>query len=165
MPNVAFPLPSSISFIASIPAGVAAEPNPKTFAAILSESCCWAYGLSVLKSFLVMGRKSFASFSVAPDSSKISNIPSHTAYIEQRLRQSVSAEEEEESMVERMVSGRVNNRHTKLIIMRVIHIAFMKYCMNACPLCCQLLPVFCLASKKIANVKLFLFVVGSNNVD
>lgn len=68
-------------------------------------------------------------------------------------------------MVERMVSGRVIKRHTKLIIMRVIQIAFMKYCMNACPLCCQLLPVFCLASKKIANVKLFLFAVGANNVD
>lgn len=62
-------------------------------------------------------------------------------------------------MVERMASGRVINRHTKLIIMRVIQIIFMKYCMNACPLCCQLLPVFCLAANKIVIVKLTSFAV------
>lgn len=40
------------------------------------------------------------------------------------------AEADEESIDERIASGREIKRQTKLVIIRKIHIAFMKYCMK-----------------------------------
>lgn len=72
------PLVSS-AFKAFIPIGVAAFPRPSMFADILRAIIFSISGLSILKSFLIIGRKSFASLSPSPEASTSSKTPSQTA--------------------------------------------------------------------------------------
>ena len=76
---VATPDLSSIRYIASMPAGVAAPPSPSTFDATFRVIKSTAFSLSFLKSRRVSGRKSFVSFLSIPVFSISFSTDVHTA--------------------------------------------------------------------------------------
>lgn len=76
---VATPDLSSIRYIASMPAGVAAFPSPSTFDATFRVIKSTAFSFSFLKSRRVSGRKSFVSFLSMPVFSISFSTDVHTA--------------------------------------------------------------------------------------